>query len=58
MNSNVITIRLSDEGISAYRFLQEKKINPAKYLREGGEIELIKQAQKNRLKIIKIKLPF
>lgn len=58
MNNNVITVRLSEEAIIAYRFLQEKKINPAKYLRNGGESELIKQAQKNKFSLKKIKMPF
>ena len=58
MNSDVITIRLSNDCILAYRFLQSKKINPAKYLRLGGENLVIKMAQKNKFKLIKNKLPF
>ena len=55
MNTNVITVRLSDEAIEAYRFLQAKKINPAKYLRQGGEQLVIQTAQKNRFTLRKIK---
>ena len=58
MNNNIITIRLSNECIIAYRFLQSKKINPAKYLREGGEQLVIQMAQKNKLTLKKYKLPF
>lgn len=55
MNANVITIRLSNECIEAYRFLQSKKINQEKYLRQGGELLVIKMAMKNRFKLVKIK---
>ena len=48
MNNNVITIRMSDEAILAYRFLQEKKINPAKYIRSGGE----------KMDLLNLKLPY
>ncbi len=58
MNNNVITIRLSNECIEAYRFLQSKKINPAKYLRQGGEELVIDVAFKNKFKLKKVKLPF
>ena len=58
MNNNVITIRLSNDCVLAYRFLQSKKINPAKYLRLGGERLVIQIAQKNKFKLIKNKLPF
>ena len=58
MNNNVITIRLSNECIEAYRFLQSKKINPAKYLRQGGEKLVIDVAFKNKFKLKKVKLPF
>ena len=58
MNNNVITIRLSKECIEAYKFLKSKKINPAKYLRLGGEALVIKMAQNNKFKLIKNKLPF
>lgn len=58
MNNNVITIRLSNECIEAYRFLQSKKINPAKYLRQGGENMVILVAFKNKFKLKKVKLPF
>jgi len=53
-----ITIRISKECFDAYCFLQEKKINPAKYLREGGEKLVIEMAQKNKFTLKKIKLPF
>lgn len=53
-----ITIRISKECFESYQFLQSKKINPAKYLRDGGEKLVIKMAQKNRLKLTKVKLPF
>jgi len=55
MNSNVITIRLNSDCIDAYRFLQSKKINPAKYLRQGGEQLVIQMAQKNKFTLKKIK---
>ena len=58
MNNNVITIRLSSQCIEAYKFLQSKKINPAKYLREGGESLVFKIAEKNKFTLKKIKLPF
>ena len=58
MNNNVITIRLSNECIDAYRFLQSKKINPAKYLRQGGENMVISVAFKNKFTLKKIKIPF
>ena len=58
MNNNVITIRLSNECIEAYRFLQSKKINPAKYLKRGGEKLVIDVAFKNKFKLKKVKLPF
>lgn len=58
MNNNVITIRLSNECIEAYRFLQSKKINPAKYLRQGGEELVISTALKNKFTLKKVKLPF
>lgn len=58
MNNNVIAIRLSNECIEAYRFLQSKKINPAKYLRQGGENMVISTALKNRFKLKKVNIPF
>jgi len=58
MNNNVITVRLSNECIEAYRFLQSKKINPAKYLRQGGENMVISVAFKNKFTLKKIKIPF
>lgn len=58
MNNNVITIRLSNECIEAYRFLQSKKINPAKYLRQGGEKLVISIALNNKFTLKKVKLPF
>ena len=58
MNNNVITIRLSNECIEAYRFLQSKKINPAKYLHQGGEKLVISIALNNKFTLKKVKLPF
>ena len=58
MNTNVVTIRLSAECIAAYRYLQSLKINPAKYLRSGGEEMVICMAVKNKHKIKKYKTPF
>ena len=58
MNNNVITIRLSNECIEAYRFLQSKKINPAKYLRDGGEKLVIEIANKNKFTLKKVTIPF
>lgn len=53
-----IAIRISKECFDAYCFLQQKKINPAKYLREGGEQLVIKMAEKNKFKLVKQNLPF
>ena len=58
MNNNVITIRLSSDCIEAYRFLQTKKINPAKYLRQGGEQLVIQTAKRNKFTLKKVKIPF
>ena len=56
----MISIRISVECMSAYKFLQDKKINPAKYLRQGGEQLVITMAERYKLnsRIKKIKLPF
>lgn len=58
MNNNVITIRLSNECIEAYRFLQSKKINSAKYLKRGGEKLVIEIANKNKFTLKKVTIPF
>ena len=58
MNNNVITIRLSNDCIESYRFLQTKKINPAKYLRQGGEQLVIQTAERNKFTLKKVKTPF
>lgn len=57
-NKIKITIRISKECFEAYKFLQSKKINPAKYLRDGGEKKIIEMAAKNKFTLKKIKLPF
>ena len=44
MNNNIVTIRLSEKAIIAYRFLQEKKMKPAKILKDGGEKLLIEKS--------------
>lgn len=53
-----IAIRISKECFEAYKFLQSKRVNPAKYLRDGGEQKVIEMAQKNRFALNKVKLPF
>ena len=53
-----IAVRISKECFDAYQFLQKKKINPAKYLREGGEQLVIKTAEINKLKLRKVIIPF
>ena len=58
MNNNVIKIRLSSDCIEAYRFLRTKKINPAKYLRQGGEQLVIQTARINKFTLKKVKIPF
>ena len=58
MNTNIITIRISNEAMLAYRFLQSKKINPAKYMRQGGEELVIRMALKNKFTIKKYKPQF
>jgi hypothetical protein len=57
-NNNVITIRLSENAIIAYNHLKKLKKHPAKLLRQGGEQLVIEMAQKNRLVLEKVKLPF
>mgnify|MGYP001767811510 CR=1 FL=1 len=60
MNNNVITIRLSDNGIVAYNFLKRKKMKPSMLLKQGGEILVIEHARKVGLKerIKKYEYPF
>lgn len=53
-----IAIRISKECFESYQFLQSKHINPAKYLRDGGEQKVIEMAQKNRFTLKKYKPPF
>ena len=53
-----ISIRVSKQCYEAMVFLRSKSISPDKYLREGGEIAVIKMAERNKLKLNKIKLPF
>jgi len=57
-NNNVITIRLSNDAIIAYNHLKQLKKHPARLLRQGGEQLVIDTAAKNRLKLVKFKLPF
>ena len=47
---NAISIRLNNDAMEAYRYLQTKKVNPAKYLREGGEKRLIEVAEEFKYK--------
>ena len=54
----IISIRLNDEAFLAYRFLQEKKINPANILRERGEFGLIEKAKEYKLKLPDDDCPF
>lgn len=42
--THVITIRISERCLKARRYLQEMKINPDHYFREGGEIGVINKA--------------
>ena len=51
-------IRISEDCYDSYQFLQKKKINPAKYLRDGGEKLVIKTADKNKFKLKKVIIPF
>lgn len=51
-------IRINEDCYDAYQFLQKKKINPAKYLRDGGEKLVIKTANKNKFKLRKVIIPF
>lgn len=55
MKTNIIAIRLSYDCIEAYRFLQSKRINPAKLLRSGGEQLVIDTAQRNKFKLKTLK---
>lgn len=59
-NNNVKSIRLSVEALSAFNFLQAKKMKPAKILKEGGEKLLIEKAVKYgfKLRIKKYEMPF
>jgi len=57
-NKIQISIRVSKECHEAMIFLRSKSISPDKYLRGGGEIAVIKMAERNKLKLNKIKLPF
>ena len=57
LKAKPISIRLSHKADKCYRFLQEKKVNAAYYLREGGEQAVIDKAIKFHYKE-KIKLPF
>ena len=46
-NSKIqISIRVSKQCYEAMVFLRSKSISPDKYLREGGEIAVIKMAEK------------
>lgn len=53
-----ITIRICKDCYDAYQFLQKKKINPAKYLRDGGEKLVIETANKNKFTLKKVIIPF
>lgn len=53
-----ITLRISDECLEAYNFLQSKKINPAKYLRNGGEPLVIAMAKKNKFTLKKLNMHY
>lgn len=44
--------------MAAYRYLQSKKINPAIYLREGGEAAVWNKAIEFKYKPKEDKLPF
>ena len=57
-NKIKITLRISKDCFDAYHFLQKKKINPAKYLREGGEKLVIEIAERNKFTFKKVKMPF
>ena len=52
------SIKISVECKNAIVFLKSKHISADKYLREGGESLVIKIAEKNKFKLVKIKLPF
>lgn len=53
-----ITIRICKDCYDAYQFLQKKKINPAKYLRDSGEKLVIETANKNKFTLKKVIIPF
>ena len=55
-----ISIRLSQNATKAWYFLQDHKVCPANYLRDGGENMLIDKAIKFglKLRIKKVELPF
>ena len=57
-NKIQISLKISVECYDAYRFLQGKKMNPAQYLRAGGEPLIIKMAEKYKFTLKKVKLPF
>lgn len=54
--NNKICIRLKDEPFEAYCYLKKHKLNPANYLRKGGESELIRVAKEYRFREQKIKI--
>ena len=44
LKANAVRIRLSNEAMEAYRYLQQCKMRPAQLLRSGGETALMAAA--------------
>lgn len=58
LKNRVVSLRLSNEAANAYGFLQSIKVNPSRYLREGGEAAVIYKAKEMKQPIKKEDLPF
>lgn len=53
------TLRISKDCKDAIELLKSKGVMPDRFFREGGEKRVILEAKKyNRLKLVKLKLPF
>lgn len=58
LKARPIAIRLSHKADKCYRYLQSKKVNAARYLREGGEQAVIDKAIEFYYKEKEEDLPF
>lgn len=58
LKKTVISIRLNNEAANACSYLRSIKVNPARYLREGGETAVISKAKEMKQPIEKEILPF